>query len=123
LATGLLLQIPRIFHEPSLVAAAIVVVFASRAILTFGLLPLLGLNTAHPGWRATTFFAGMRGALSLALALGLPATFPQRGEIIDATFAIVLVTLVLQGATIEALLRRLPLGSGRSALTAGEAPP
>lgn len=109
LATGLLIVIPRMFHEPLLVLAAILVVFASRAILAFGILPLLGIGRTHPGWSQTTFFAGMRGALSLALALGLPADFPQRREIIDATFAIVLVTLVLQGATIEAFLRRARL--------------
>jgi CPA1 family monovalent cation:H+ antiporter len=51
----------------------------------------------------------MRGALSLALALGLPEHFPNRSQIIDATFAIVLVTLVLQGATIETVLKRLPI--------------
>jgi CPA1 family monovalent cation:H+ antiporter len=109
LATGLLLQVPRLFHEPLLVLAAIVVVFASRAMLAFGVLPLLGIGTAFAGWRQTAFFAGMRGALSLALALGLPSDFPARSEIIDATFAIVLVTLVVQGATIEAFLKRLPL--------------
>ncbi len=110
LATGLLLQIPRVFHEPLLVLVAIVAVFASRAMLTFGVLPILGVGTLHAGWRRTIFFAGMRGALSLALALGLPQSFPNRSEIIDATFAIVLVTLVVQGATIEPFLKRLPLG-------------
>jgi CPA1 family monovalent cation:H+ antiporter len=110
LATGLLLQLPRILHEPLLVLTAIVVVFAARALLAFGVLPVLGVGALLPGWRATAFFAGMRGALSLALALGLPLDFPHRGDIVDATFAIVLVTLVLQGATIETFLRRLPLG-------------
>ncbi len=107
LGTGLLLQIPRLLHEPLLVLAAIVAVVASRALLAFAVLPALGVGRLLPGWRATAFCAGMRGALSLALALGLPADFPQRGGIIDATFAIVLVTLVLQGATIETLLRRV----------------
>jgi CPA1 family monovalent cation:H+ antiporter len=109
LSTGLLLEVSRILHEPLLVLAAIGVVFASRAMLAFAVLPLLGLGTGLPGWRETTFFAGMRGALSLALALALPPNFPQRSQILDATFAIVLVTLVLQGATIETFLRRLPL--------------
>jgi CPA1 family monovalent cation:H+ antiporter len=110
LGTGLLLQIPRVFHEPLLALAAIAVVFASRAMLAFGVLPLLGVGPLLAGWRETAFLAGMRGALSLALALGLPANFPARDKIVDATFAIVLVTLVAQGATIERMLRRLPLG-------------
>jgi CPA1 family monovalent cation:H+ antiporter len=109
LATGLVLQLPRILHNPLLVLCAIVVVILSRALLTFGVLPLLATETFAAGWRATAFFAGMRGALALALALGLPAQFPHRSEIVDATFAIVLVTLVLQGATIETFIKRLPL--------------
>jgi CPA1 family monovalent cation:H+ antiporter len=115
LATGLLLQIPRIFHEPLLVLVALVIVFASRAILAFVVLPVLGIGTLYPGWRQTAFFAGMRGALSLALALGLPAAFPFRDAIVDATFATVLVTLVVQGATIETILKRLPLARERTA--------
>jgi CPA1 family monovalent cation:H+ antiporter len=109
LSTGLLLQIPRLLHEPLLVLTAIAVVVASRAMLAFGVLPVLGVGVLDRGWRATAFFAGMRGALSLALALGLPPAFPQRDHIVDATYAIVLVTLVLQGATIESFLKRLPL--------------
>jgi CPA1 family monovalent cation:H+ antiporter len=109
LATGLTIQLPRLLHVPLLVLAAIGVVFVSRALLTFGVLPVFAGRSFAPGWRATVFFAGMRGALSLALALGLPPEFPQRGEIVDATFAVVLVTLVFQGATIQALLGRLPL--------------
>ena len=109
LATGLVIQAQRIFHEPLLVLVAIAVVFAARGVLAFGVLPLLGIGTALPGWRTTTFIAGMRGALSLALALGLPATFAHRPEIIDVTFAIVLVTLVVQGFSIEPVLKRLPI--------------
>ncbi len=109
LATGLVLQLPRMLHEPVLVLVAIGAVVASRALLAFGVLafPTIGLRT--PGWRSTVFAAGMRGALSLALALGLPPDFAHRAEIVDATFAIVLVTLVVQGATIEPFIRRLRL--------------
>ncbi len=116
LATGLVLQLPRLLHEPLLVACAIAVVFLSRALLAFGFLPLLATAPLAAGWRATAFFAGMRGALSLALALGLPAQFPYRREVVDATFAIVLATLVLQGATIEPFLKRLHLDGQSRAL-------
>jgi CPA1 family monovalent cation:H+ antiporter len=109
LATGLTLQLPRLLHEPLLAFAAVAVVVVSRALLTFGVLPVFATRTFPAGWRATAFSAGMRGALSLALALGLPVQFPHRAQIVDGTFAVVLVTLVAQGATIEMFLRRLPL--------------
>jgi NhaP-type Na+/H+ or K+/H+ antiporter len=53
--------------------------------------------------------AGMRGALSLALALVLPDSIPFRAAIIDAVFGVVAVTLVVQGVAIGPALRGLHL--------------
>jgi monovalent cation/hydrogen antiporter len=58
-------------------------------------------------------WTGMRGAVSLAAALALPlatdagAPFPRRDLIIFLTFAVILVTLVLQGLTLPFFIRRL----------------
>jgi CPA1 family monovalent cation:H+ antiporter len=49
----------------------------------------------------------MRGALPLALAFGLPANLEYRATIIDGVFAVVLFTLVLQGASLEPIVTRL----------------
>jgi monovalent cation/hydrogen antiporter len=67
--------------------------------------------------RVSTLVAwcGMRGVVSLAAALALPATlpngepFPQRDLVILLTFGIVFVTLVGQGLTLPALVRSLRL--------------
>jgi monovalent cation/hydrogen antiporter len=50
-------------------------------------------------------WAGMRGAVSLAAALALPAGFPERDLILLLTFAVILVTLVGQGLTLPRVLR------------------
>jgi NhaP-type Na+/H+ or K+/H+ antiporter len=50
-------------------------------------------------------WAGLRGAVSLAAALALPATFPERDLILLITFAVILVTLVGQGLTLPRVLR------------------
>jgi monovalent cation/hydrogen antiporter len=50
-------------------------------------------------------WAGMRGAVSLAAALALRADFPAREELLFATFAVILATLVLQGLTLPAVIR------------------
>ena len=55
-------------------------------------------------------WSGMRGAVSLAAALALPRDFPMRNLILFLTFAVILTTLVLQGLTLPALIRRLRLG-------------
>ena len=52
-------------------------------------------------------WAGMRGAVSLAVALALPLDFEQRDLLIFLTFAVIFVTLVLQGLTLAPLIRWL----------------
>jgi Na+/H+ antiporter len=61
------------------------------------------------GWRPRMISAwsGMRGAVSLAAALALPASFPQRNLVLLLTFGVIFTTLVLQGLTLPLLIRRL----------------
>src|SRR4029453_1810350 len=42
-------------------------------------------------------WCGMRGLVTLATAMALPASFPQRDLILLTAFAVVLATLVVQG--------------------------
>jgi Na+/H+ antiporter len=63
--------------------------------------------------RMIVAWSGMRGAVSLAVALAIPLTtdagapFPQRDLIIFLTFAVIFFSLVVQGLTLPALIRRL----------------
>ena len=63
--------------------------------------------------RVVGAWAGIRGAVSLAAALALPletdagAPLPDRDLVLFITFAVILVTLVGQGLTLPALVRRL----------------
>jgi CPA1 family monovalent cation:H+ antiporter len=54
-------------------------------------------------------WAGMRGIVSLAASLALPAGFPYRDLIVLTAFAVVVGTLVVQGLTLKPLLRALNL--------------
>jgi CPA1 family monovalent cation:H+ antiporter len=61
---------------------------------------------------AVLSWSGMRGIVSLAIALALPYTlgdepFPARSEMIFFTFCVIFVTLVLQGLTLGPLIERL----------------
>jgi CPA1 family monovalent cation:H+ antiporter len=51
----------------------------------------------------------MRGTVTLAAALALPAGFPYRGLVLFTAFSVVLGTLVLQGVTLRPLMRLLGL--------------
>jgi Na+:H+ antiporter len=53
-------------------------------------------------------WGGLRGGLSVALALSLPAG-GDRDTILLMTYAIVAFAVLVQGMTLEALLRRLRL--------------
>ncbi len=62
-----------------------------------------------PPWSHVTVisWAGMRGVVSLAAALALPAEFPGRDIILFLAFCAILATLVVQGTTLGPLIRRL----------------
>jgi Na+/H+ antiporter len=66
-------------------------------------------------WRVAAGWSGLRGAVSLATALALPTetdageALPGRDLIVFVTFSVVLVTVVGQGLTLPAMIRRLGL--------------
>jgi len=108
------------------VAAAVIgVLVASRAVAMFGASALAGrrarrAGSALPyGWResAVASWAGMRGVVTVATALALPATvvgggaFPRREEVVLIALLVVLATLVAQGLTLAPLIRRLGVAS------------
>ena len=70
-------------------------------------------------------WAGMRGVVSLAAALALPADFPERNLLIFLTFAVILATLVGQGLSLPLVIRALRItadgGSGHEEAHARQA--
>ena len=96
------------------IAAVVAAVIVSRFVWLFATgygRPLLtGKRLDMPvsvpivmGW------AGMRGVVSLAIALSLPAALPGREFVLLATFAVILVTVLVQGSTLGPLIRLLRL--------------
>lgn len=98
------------------VLVAIVTVLVGRAVAIYLLSPLVNaLGGAVPSaWRHVLFWGGLRGALSIALALGLGPRFPYRDRLVVLTFGVVLFSLLAQGLTFSRLLRRLGLTGGPS---------
>jgi CPA1 family monovalent cation:H+ antiporter len=76
-----------------------------------------GRSDSYPPWQTVFFegWAGLRGAVSLVLALSIPfvtesgAPFPGRELVIFLTFVVILVTLVGQGLTLRPLIGELGL--------------
>jgi CPA1 family monovalent cation:H+ antiporter len=115
LLIGLAISIPQLAAAivPSL--WALVGLLVARAVVVYGLLGAgsralarLGWGRAFPtSWLHLIAWAGLRGAIAIALALSLPAEIPQRDLLQGIVFGCVLLTLVLQGTTAEPLVRRL----------------
>ncbi len=108
---GAALQIGRVTQEPVFVVACIVAVAVARIVVAGLLLP----GHYPREWIDVVRVAGMRGGLSLALALAIPAGIPYREAIVDATFAVSLATLAagsltLTRAVARAALRQTPSG-------------
>lgn len=60
-------------------------------------------------WASVLTWGGLRGGLSMVLALALPADLPHRDIIVAMTFGVVIVSILVQGLTMGPLLRRLGL--------------
>ena len=68
------------------------------------------LNQQHLMW-----WGGLRGALTLALALALPADLPRRDDILISAFAVVAFSVIVQGLTAPVALKALRLAPKRRA--------
>jgi CPA1 family monovalent cation:H+ antiporter len=89
--------------------AAILLVTLGRAVAIYPLCALFGgsalaVDMQH---QHVLFWGGLRGALALALALGLPADLPLRDDIVTVSFAVVAFSIFAQGLTMTPLLRKL----------------
>ena len=114
---GLEIEIVQMWPNIIPIIVAVLAVLFSRAIVVYGITAIYSRFTSLPqkipgSYRHVMFWGGLRGAISLALALTLTGdvfgeTFARELQVM--TFAVVLFTLLVQGITIEALIRRLGL--------------
>ena len=120
LMVGLAVDLGALADSFPLLVVVIAAMLASRAVVVFGLVPGVGrLPEYDPigrGHQTVMFWGGLRGALALAVALSLPdfgrevAGFGDLNQVIVAVvMGAVLFSLLAQGLTIEALVRKFRL--------------
>ena len=113
LLIGLDVNLPEIGVNLVPISIALVAVLLSRALVIYGLTALANLRLTDKisfGYRHVMFWGGLRGAISLALALSLPLAFAERELLRVMTFGVVLFTLLAQGTTMQFLMKRLGIG-------------
>ncbi|GAJ28910.1 Na+/H+ antiporter [Acidomonas methanolica] len=105
-----------LYGKPVLVVIATVI--AARFVWVYGaglaysgLARLLKRRAVPFSWRSAfaISWAGMRGVVTIAIALALPDAMPGRGFIIITAFAVVFVTVIVQGTSLGRVIGLLRL--------------
>ncbi|WP_334074550.1 MULTISPECIES: cation:proton antiporter [Paenibacillus] len=94
----------------ALIGAAILIVLVGRTLAVYT--SLYSLKTFPSSWKLILNWGGLKGSLSIALALSLPPSFEGRDEILVLTFSVVMFSLLAQGLSIKPLVKRLGLAKG-----------
>jgi len=96
-----------------LVLASFLIMLITRAVPVYGLLAV----AAYRGppipwrWRHVTFWAGLRGALSVALALSVAGLNGVDSRVSVVAYGVVLLSLLVQGALMAPVMRGLKIES------------
>jgi len=118
LLVGLRVHVVELASSWQLILVAYAAVTLARAGVVFGVsvLERAHRSDAWPSsWRAVLTWGGMRGSLSMVLALALPPALAQRDLLTTVTFGVVLLSILVQGLTMKPLLERLGLVRRREA--------
>lgn len=104
LIIGLQIDLNLLLNNAQSILWAILAVIIARAVTIYG------LSWFHhqipPAWKHILFWGGLRGAISLALALSLAPGLPYRDQLQAMAFGVVLFTLLVEGLTMKPLIKR-----------------
>ena len=118
LLVGLAISLPQLLNALTPILWTVLAILVGRAIVVYLLLggtSKVISDRYHEvvplAWLHVLFWAGLRGAVAVAMALSLPTDFPQRVLLQEITFGVVLFTLIVQGTTAELVIRLTGAGA------------
>lgn len=112
LMVGMQIDLVALWASIDLILLVFVGMLISRAVVVFGVVPLIakfrGAEAIGMPYRMVMYWGGLRGAIALAIALSLPE-FEYKDTLVAVVMGAVVFTLVIQGLSIEFLVKKLKL--------------
>jgi CPA1 family monovalent cation:H+ antiporter len=112
---GLEIRLSELWADAGLIVAFFVIMILVRSVIVFGVHNLVrreDLRLKKP-WLPVITWSGVRGSLSMVMAMMLVASDSEgettRKLILNLVFGVVLLSILLQGTTIEWLMKRVGL--------------
>lgn len=113
LLVGLTVSLGALVDSLPILFWVVIAMLLSRALVIFTLVPLVG---KFPGsdpidrrYQTVMYWGGLRGGIALAIALSLPETVAHKELFITLATGAVLFTLIVQGLTIERVVKHFGL--------------
>jgi CPA1 family monovalent cation:H+ antiporter len=109
---GLNLEISFLQKYVALIMLTVILVLVIRAMTIFGLSQIINFrkNVISRNWQSAIIWSGLRGVISIMLALGLlNLPIQHLNEIIAITYGIVLFSILIQGVTIKYVIDKLKI--------------
>ncbi len=107
LLIGLTTDLEVLLNNWQAIIVAIIAILGARAVSIYGF--SFFAKDIPQKWKHILYWGGLRGAIVLALALSIPANFPERERLLAMAFGVVLFTLLVQGFSMDALVKKMGL--------------
>jgi len=107
LLVGMQVRPEQLLQEAGTIALALVAMHAGRAVAVYGcfaVLRAIGGENVSTRWQHVMVLGNIKGALSMAAVLALPASLAYRERLIAVVFGVTFVTLVTQGLPFRRML-------------------
>ncbi|MEJ2567211.1 MAG: sodium:proton antiporter [Gammaproteobacteria bacterium] len=119
LLMGFEIRVDTLLSTWPIIVVAYAAVTLARSVVIFGVSGLLKVHKTRipPAWNWILIWGGLRGALSMVLALSLPTQLPLRELIVNMVFGVVLLSILIQGLSMTSLARRLGVVGEGEAVT------